>query len=75
MCIRDRGILGVMQWGKLKRKWKIKEPKHGIGRVVLDGLKILLTANYFFMGFIITNQDGVLESFRIIGQILFGWVL
>lgn len=68
------GILICMQWGKFKQKAKLPTPKSKPMVIMTDILKILMTANFFFIGYIITNQSSLLESVRIIARVLMSWL-
>ncbi|MET0082037.1 MAG: MBOAT family O-acyltransferase [Sedimenticola sp.] len=68
------GILACMQWGKFKRKAKLPGPKHSVSIFMVDVVKVLATANFFFFSYIITNQASLLDSVHVIGMILIPWI-
>ncbi len=67
------GIVACMQWGKFKRKAKLPAPKTPQLQFAANSLKILLTANYFFFGYIITNQETLMDAARVMSMILIPW--
>jgi alginate O-acetyltransferase complex protein AlgI len=64
------GIIVCMQWGKYYRKWRLPSPRRPLARAGVDLFKILLTANYFFMGYIILKEDSLLDAVRVIAIII-----
>lgn len=72
--------IGIIVVNRLQKFWRQRDKKRGVRRTrEPDGLllrsgKIFLTANYFFFGYIIINQESLLDTLRVYQIILFGWL-
>lgn len=71
------GIIFVNKLQKyMRQKNKSKKLKNKIKETnkFINAIKIFLTANYFFFGYIIINQESLSDSITVIYLILFGWL-
>ena len=72
--------LGIIFVNKLQKYLRRRRQAKGIKNQRLPDsplvkvIKIFLTANYFFFGYIIISQDSFLDTIRICQIILFGWM-
>ena len=69
------GIVFVNKLQKWKRKNGIRPAKSVYLRRIVDGFSVILTANYFFFGYVIINQSQLTEIWRAYWIILFSWWL
>ncbi|MEM7224036.1 MAG: MBOAT family O-acyltransferase [Pseudomonadota bacterium] len=69
------GIVFVSQLGKVRRKLGFKPLKPGVPKTYLHVVSVLLTANYFFLGYVIIHQQTLGDILRSYWVILFSWWL
>lgn len=69
------GIIAVSQWRKMMRKHGIKPIRNPVLQPISNGVKIFLTANYFFLGYIIIHQPSLSNALRAYWIVLFSWWL
>jgi D-alanyl-lipoteichoic acid acyltransferase DltB (MBOAT superfamily) len=67
------GIVACMQWRMFKRKARLPGPKNRHLIFAVNTLKIFATANYFFLGYIITNEETLMDAARVMSMILIPW--
>ena len=68
------GIIVVMQWGRIKRKLIPIQIENRFLIYAIDFFNIFLTANFFFISYILINQPTLTESAKIISIVLFSWM-
>ena len=72
--------IGIIFVNKLKKYIRTRNKARGIKNVkkvdipIVKCLKIFATANYFFFGYIIISQESFMQTLRVYGVILFGWM-
>ena len=67
------GILVCMQWGQFKRKKKLPSPKGPLAIKLVNSIKILATANFFFLSSVIVSQASFGDSLRVFSAIFIPW--
>ncbi len=67
------GIVVCMQWRMFKRKTRLPGLKNPHLIFAVKALKIFATANYFFLGYIITDQETLMDAARVMSMILIPW--
>lgn len=67
------GIIFVGQFQKFLRKKKLKPIKNKLLKFLIDGLKIMATCNFFFLGYVIIHQNSIEETLKVYWVILFSW--
>ena len=67
------GIIIAMRWMKFSAGILSFRNRNIALSYLMDGVSILLTANFFFLGYHIVNQSSVTASLHVIGIILFSW--
>jgi D-alanyl-lipoteichoic acid acyltransferase DltB (MBOAT superfamily) len=67
------GIIAYMQWRKLKQGLGLRTTSpHALPAMIGRILAALLTANYFFFGFLLTSEPTLRESLAVMGVVLGG---
>lgn len=68
------GIILAMRWIKFSSGALSFRHGNAAAGYLMDGLSILFTANFFFIGYIIISQPSLAKSMEVIGIILLSWL-